>query len=168
MEKTIKTEGPLSQVKGDSGGLTKYGISKSFLEQLTGGPVSAAFVLGLDANDAREIYRTHFWYKPKIHRIPDDKLREIVFDQAVNRSPFSAVLSLQRAINAVTSGTRIEVDGILGPATIDAILAVQEKERLIKEFVLDCQLSYVRIVEAEMYQVKFLRGWLTRAWNYLN
>lgn len=165
-EKTIEAEGPENHVKGDKGGVTKYGISKALLELISGGPVSNSFVLGLTKSDAKEILRKHFWYQPKIHRIYDNKIREIVFDQAVNRSPFSAIVNLQRALKN-TSSPKVEVDGLLGIQTLEAIVEAKDRAALVRQFVLESQLSYVRIVEAQGHQVKFLRGWLSRAWSYL-
>lgn len=162
---TIEREGKPSDVKGDKGGATKYGISQRFLQSISDGPVTSGFVMGLSLSDAKEIYRNHFWYRPKIHKIPSDALRECVFDQGVNRGASIAVMNLQAAVTK-TSGIKLLKDGILGPKTIDAIYHCSDKAALGMAFIKESQLSYARLVEFDPSQAKFIEGWIARTWYY--
>lgn len=158
-------EGYISNDPIDKGGATKYGISKRFLELVTGGPVTTAFVMGLSLSDAKEIYRTHFWYAPKFHRIHDDQMRECVFDQGVNRGTHQAGVMFQTAINSFGL-TKLSVDGSVGPKTIEAFSSLDPfKVRLA--FIKECQLAYARIAKNDPTQLRFLIGWISRSWTYL-
>lgn len=163
--KTIGLEGDPNTVAGDKGGTTKFGISKAFLQSISNGPVTSAFVLTLSYTDAKEIYRVHFWHKPKIHRIPDDQLREIVFDQGVNRGTHDAVCNLQKAIISILK-KNLAIDGVLGPKTIDAIHSLGDMHALVLAFIRESQLAYIRIVKDDVTQLKFLSGWIDRTWKY--
>lgn len=164
--KTIEREGGPNTVEDDKGGTTNYGISQRFLQSVSDGPVTNAFVLGLSYSDALEIYRKYFWYAPKIHKIPSDTLREVVFDQAVNRGPGSTVKNLQAALKAQT-GIPLVGDGIIGQRTIAAVHACEDLDELVMEFVYQCQISYVRICKADPTQLKFIEGWINRTWYYI-
>lgn len=164
-EKTMLNEGIKSNDPLDLGGATKFGISKRFLETVTGGPVTTAYVMGLSFSDAKEIYRVHFWYAPKIHRIHDDEMREAVFDQAVNRGPANAVIQFQTAINRVT-GSDLDLDGAIGALTLEAFLKAESFEVRLA-FIQECHRAYARIAKNNPTQLRFLLGWLDRAWTYI-
>lgn len=164
LEKTLRNEGGTANVTHDKGGTTNHGISKAFLEKLSGGPVSSAYVLSLKMPEVIEIYRSHFWLKPKFQRIPFPALREAVFDQGVNRGPASAVKDLQRAIMKL-SGLPLAIDGDIGPKTLSALEALDE-DALLLSFMRESQMSYLKIVQSDHSQVKFLIGWIARTWTY--
>lgn len=162
--KTLANEGFSSNILHDKGGATKYGISKRFLEGVSGGPVSSSYVMGLTIKDAKDIYRDHFWNKPKICKIPNERIREIVFDQGVNRGPASAIKILQRAVVRMT-GKALAVDGLLGPKTFEVIASL-DGDALRLSFMRECQISYARLAQQDPTQIKFLVGWIDRTWTY--
>lgn len=161
---TIDVEGKPNEVPGDRGGTTKWGISRAFLQSISDGPVTSSFVLGLSYSDAKEIYRNHFWYKPKIHKIPSDRIRHVLFDQAVNRGPNAAIKNLQSAL-IIVSKRNIEADGVIGSQTINAVREF-DSDDLFLSFIQESQLSYVSLVKSDITQLKFLSGWLNRTWKY--
>jgi len=88
----------------DPGGLTKYGISQRSFPDLD--------IRALSEGEAVMIYKVRYWDKCRCSELPGD-LAIIVFDAAVNQGPMAAAKTLQQALG-------VNVDGIIGPATIAA------------------------------------------------
>lgn len=161
--KTMQHEGENSNHPKDSGGATRFGISQKFLQSISKSEVSPTYIYSLTLDDAREIYRTYFWEKTGVWRVKHWLVREALFDQCVNRGQRAAIESLQNTVNRM--GCSLKVDGILGKETAKAVGALPEAG-LLKSFVKDCQLSYVRICQKDETQIVFLSGWINRTWNY--
>lgn len=104
---TVDFEGALSNDPGDSGGITKYGISHASYPTIDIG--------ALTLDQAKAIYRRDYW-RP----IGGDSLPLVVacvvFDAAVNNGVASACRWLQIAVGVVP-------DGIVGPQTLAAVAA---------------------------------------------
>ena len=88
----------------DSGGETKYGISKKAYPNLD--------IPNLTLEQAKSIYKKDYWERCKCAFLPDC-LSVAVFDFAVNSGIKTAIKKLQRALN-------VSVDGIIGNQTIGA------------------------------------------------
>jgi lysozyme family protein len=89
----------------DSGGETKYGISKKAYPYVD--------IPNLTIEQAKEIYKKDYWDRCKCDYLPDC-LSVAVFDFAVNSGTDRAIKYLQMAITGIT------VDGIIGNQTIGA------------------------------------------------
>ena len=85
-----------------------------------------------------------------------DQLKYIYFDMCINMGKKTAVKILQRA--AVSKGKYIDIDGGLGPMTLNAIGSV-EVERVRAYRVK----YYVDIVNSKPEQEKFYYGWFKRS-----
>ena len=94
--------GKLHKVKGDPGGLTKYGISQRAYPDLD--------IAALTLDQARAIYLKDYWRRISADQVPP-WLSIAVFDSAVNQGPSRALRWMQKA-----AGTT--ADGIVGPHTL--------------------------------------------------
>lgn len=107
-------EGDYSNVKTDSGGPTKYGVTHKTLAAHRGVPsVTADQVKALTIEEATEIYRTGYWAQSGGDLLPAG-LDYMAFDFGVNSGPARAVKVLQRVVGVVE-------DGNAGPATLAAV-----------------------------------------------
>lgn len=113
MDAVLLQEGGFSDLPGDSGGPTKYGISTPVLTAWRGHPVSRADVWNLTKDEAAQIYRERYWAKIIGDLLPAGP-DLVAFDCAVNQGPGIAARFLQQAVN-------VTVDGLVGPNTIAAL-----------------------------------------------
>lgn len=147
--KTIAHEGGAryTETAGDTGGATKYGISKRAYPQLD--------IRNLTEDQAREIYRRDYWNLIKGDSIQSQAVAENIFDSAVN-------LGSGRTIRLVQLTLGVAQDGALGQDTL-AALNKADPERFIADFTLAKIARYVGICNKDRTQSKFLLGWLNRA-----
>jgi lysozyme family protein len=123
VEVILDIEGGLVNHPDDPGLLTKWGISlRSFPELGMDG------IINLTRGDAARIYREHYWSKV-CYKMPEF-LRLAVFDAAVHHGPVQAIRLLQRGLNKVQAG--LKVDGIAGPRTLQAINRGKPREVLVQ------------------------------------
>jgi lysozyme family protein len=105
--------------------------------------------------ELEDIYRTMYWNQIRGDSLPVG-LDYCVFDFAVNSGPSRAIKFLQKAINKV--GTRtIKVDGLMGPATLDAATTYPPEELISR--ICDDRLSWVQTLKI---WATFGKGWGTR------
>ena len=88
----------------DSGGETKYGISKKAYPNED--------IKAMTLERAKEIYRNDYWNAVMGDELPE-KLAMAVFDCAVNNGTITAIRALQSMLN-------VEADGKMGPKTLTA------------------------------------------------
>ena len=147
IEEVLKHEGGYVNDPDDAGGETNYGIAKKFNPDVD--------IKNLTKDGAKEIYYNKYWVPSKADKVPD-KLKHIYFDMVVNFGKRGAVKVLQQA--AVAKGHNIEVDGGIGPNTLNAIKNV-EVDRVRAYRVL----KFAKIVLNKESQEKFWLGWFRRA-----
>ncbi len=157
----LSHEGGYVRDPRDPGGETKYGISRRSYPGLD--------IANLTREQAAMIYRCDFWDGPGISRLPRE-LALPVFDAAVNAGSQPAVRWLQDALNAAVETdpglVPLEVDGKLGPATLErarriaasgpALLRLSRARMLLRRI-----RHYLEISERATLR-PFLRGWLGR------
>ena len=129
----------------DTGGETKFGIAKNANPTVD--------IAKLTYSQAKVIYRKNYWDKCRCGELPE-RIATHLFDAAVNHGSTTAIKLLQRAVNASD-------DGVLGPKTIAAIQALPEKQ-VVYFFIQHRRNFYLRIVERNPSQAKFLKGWFNR------
>ena len=147
IEKVLEHEGGYVNDPTDLGGETKYGITKRFYPDVD--------IKNLTIEQAKEIYKKDYWDKNKVESLPQN-LWHIYFDMCVNMGKRTAVKVLQRAAN--NRGKDLEVDGGLGPKTIEALNGV-ELDR-VRAFRVK---YYVDLITTKPEQEKFYLGWFRRA-----
>lgn len=138
----------------DQGGRTQYGISE------TSNPAAWADGKVTEA-EAREIFLAKYVVWPKFHLIPAShlKLQEQLIDFGFNSGPQLAVVKLQALLN-------LKQDGIIGPATLDAV-AKSDPTKINNQLVRARVQMIGRVVQKDLNQVKFLTGLLDRALSFI-
>lgn len=150
--KTILKEGGYVNDPDDSGGETKYGISKNSYPHLD--------IKSLTLEDAEKIYYADYWIKNKCNVI-NSFLAEKIFDLSVNMGCIQAGKIIQRALRSL--GFSLEEDGIIGPLTLSAINK-SEATALMSAIKSEAAGYYRLIASVNSSQQKFLTGWLNRAY----
>lgn len=132
-------------ISGDSGGLTKYGISKNNNPSID--------VQNLNLDEAMEIYFSNYWLASKCNRIVES-IATFYFDVCVNNGLGRAAKFIQVAVGATP-------DGQVGPVTLGLISCARE-DATIKSMASQRANFYNNIVKNNSSQSKFLNGWLIR------
>jgi lysozyme family protein len=148
-------EGGYSNVKTDSGGPTKYGITHKVLAAHRGKKsVTAAEVKSLTLAEATAIYVKSYWTQSGGDVLPVG-LDYAVFDYGVNSGPSQAIKSLQRVVGS-------EIDGHIGEITLQK---VREYSGGIKKLITDYCDERVRFLKTLGGSQGFSangRGWTIR------
>lgn len=140
-EAVIGHEGGYIDDPRDSGGETKFGISKRQYPHLD--------IKNLTLEQAKAIYRADYW-----SRVRGDELSFpaalALFDYAVNSGVETAIRSAQKALD-------LKVDGILGPVTF-ARIDNSEPEDFVAALQAERLLSLIQLTSFST----FGRGWTRR------
>ena len=154
----LRHEGGLVDHPSDPGGLTQMGISMATFKQ------QAKPLLGLDPTpenlkkltqaQAGAIYRACYWNPLHCDDWPLQNLANIVCDHAVNAGLRRGVLLLQEALN----NPSLVKDGVMGPATIQALRASDE----VATYNACKQLRIEYYTALGQRMPMFLKGWLNR------
>lgn len=173
---TALWEGGESDHPADRGGLTKFGVSLKFLQDLAAEsqanrdtldhmgiilPVNRTTVGRLTATQAAGLFRWRFWDKLKLDLIP---LRPavVLYDAAVNSGPSQSVKLAQRGYNhCVTYGQPLVVDGTMGPAT-RAAMKIADTDKCLTAMLDEREKFFQTIVDNKPSQQVFLKGWINR------
>lgn len=102
VEFVLSHEGGYSNDAHDSGGETKFGISKA--------AYPGEDIPNLTRERAKELYHRDYWLKCRCGEFPNG-FDLLLFDAAVNQGPRKAVMLLQKSLG-------IHDDGIVGPVTL--------------------------------------------------
>lgn len=142
----------LTNIKGDHGGLTKYGISQASYPDVD--------ISSLTFDGACVIWERDYWNHYGLSRIESQKIADKVMSYLMNENPYSAVRNIQRAINYC--GGNVVNDGQLGSRTIEAINSLPEGW-LLDRIRIEGVAYYVFKVKVDKSQLEFLEGWCNRA-----
>ena len=164
----LEAEGVFSNNQYDSGGKTKYGITESVWNSYS----QEKPIEDITIEDAIAVYHKRYWDCIYGDDIPDEGLAILLFDSAVNHGVNSAIKLLQEALNATNgNGKRwadINVDGVIGEQTMDAIFLAENLGKLRELFIalyFARGRKYMNIVEKNPTQREFTNGWLKRLFN---
>jgi len=175
MDFVFEHEGVLSDDKEDKGGLTKYGVSMAYLQDLARRkPSLLVEILGTSAITRRvvkEITRTQaalifkwtFWTPYQLDDLPL-ATAFMVYDMNVNHGPGNSIRIAQKGCNRLPSlvSPLLIVDGKMGPKT-RAALRLCACASGIHAIASERLAFYERIVERTPSQRVFIRGWRNRA-----
>jgi lysozyme family protein len=147
--KTLIREGgaTFSNYPDDRGGPTKYGISQKAYPNVD--------IANLTEDQAKDIYKKDYWDRVAGDQIRLQSIAENLFDTAVNMGVISATKLAQMTLD-------VAVDGKLGPATLQALNALDEK-KFLSDFTLAKIARYAAICNHDRTQSKFLLGWINRS-----
>ena len=128
----------------DSGGQTKYGISKKAFPNVN--------VINLTEQQAIDIYKNNFYNVCMIDSINDELLALHVFDFAVNASIGRSVKTLQKIVGSAQ-------DGVIGAKTLSMV----NSGNFSTEFI-QARINFYKSIGVGK-NAKFLKGWLNRVSN---
>lgn len=165
LDTVLESEGGFQNDKEDTGNYrpdgtligTNKGITPKALAAYKGvdaDTITVEDIKSVDDETARAIYKQDYYEGPGINKLPA-YLRESVMDMYINAGP-NAIKILQRKVGA-------KADGILGPATLQAIA----DSDLTKEDYADARIEYyTSIAKSNPKNKKYLKGWIARANKY--
>jgi len=151
----LRVEGGYSDDKNDKGGKTKYGITEEEARDFG----YKGNMQDLTKDFAKNIYLKKYYLGNKLDKVVNDKVALSICDWAVN-SGRNGTKNAQIAINQLTNAN-LDVDGIIGNKTLDALNAV-DPEKFLEVYHNLQRIYYKGKVEADRTQEKFLTGWLNR------
>ncbi len=148
---TLAEEGLFGVDPDDPGGATNYGITIGTLRRWRWpNRVMVDDVRNLTKTEAIEIYRAWYWKAPRIAELPPG-ISFTVFDFGVTAGQSTAIRMMQACIGA-------GADGIIGPKTLGAAIAVNDRAGLIDNLA-HKQEAHYRAISTFW---KFGHGWLAR------
>lgn len=153
IEIVLKHEGGYVNDPLDAGGETNFGISKRSYPNLN--------IKRLTRQEAIDIYKRDFWDKNRLEEIKSDDVATKLLDTIVNIGASPNAKIVQRVCNILT-GSRLNVDGIMGTKTLTLVNTIDE-QKFLEQFRELQELHYRKIVLKNPSQKKFLEGWLVRA-----
>jgi lysozyme family protein len=157
----LENEGGYSADKHDHGGETMFGISTPTLTEYQ---TRFRDLIGKRAHDltlpeAAKVYHQMFW---RFDRVENQRIATKLFDVVVNLGTVNGTKLIQRAVNQSGIATRVQVDGLWGKNTLNAVNYV-DPDILMEEIRDRLHAFYSGIVDRDHTQAVFLRGWLRRA-----
>ncbi len=162
--KTMQNEGGfvLHKVEHDSGGWTFAGISERYNPNWPGWHLVKA---GREDDPqvtqlVMDLYKEKYWDKARLDEVESDLVAYNIFDFGVNAGVGTSVKMAQRIVD-------VTPDGGLGPVTLKAINQCDE-QGFVQAFFIARVARYNAIVARNRTQVKFLHGWLNRAFKTLS
>jgi len=145
----------------DTGGPTKFGITKRTLSDYRGVDCTMQDVQELKAEEAALIYNKLYWQPFDLDSLMNKQsIAVAIFDQAVNRGPAACIRSLERIFGLSPSGKMTD--------TIKKNLDMYPELELVSTFLRDSMEQYILIVKKDARQLVFLLGWTRRIFRLLD
>jgi len=170
----LEFEGKYAHDPRDPGGETYQGVSRRYHPGWPGWAIIDAYktdprfprIIDGDQKLAaliEDFYRREFWEKVKGDHLPA-ALALLVFDTAVNMGVGPAVNMLQKSCNHLQGQPVLDLDGILGPATLTAVQSLKNDapSPLCGEYLHLREQRYQKLAADRPELQKFLKGWLRR------
>jgi lysozyme family protein len=152
----LNREGPeFTDIIGDTGGPTKYGITLKTLQAFMGPkhPMYAADVLHLTMAQASTIYKQVYIIHPGYGALTNTELVEQMIDAGVQHGVEEAIKLLQETL-------KVPVDGVMGPGTIAAANAAQPMQLTL--LYIAANMRYYAFCLKNQREWKFGGGWINR------
>jgi len=154
--KILEKEGfdQVTNDSADSGGLTKWGISKKAFPGYD--------IENLTYEEAKDIYKKYYWAPLGCEYIHSDKIAMELLDFGVNAGPVTAIKCIQRALNLIQYP--VTIDSRMGPATVGKIndAIINYEQALFMGLIGFEFMHYYALVQRDPKQLKFIKGWLAR------
>ena len=169
INKVLEHEGGFVHHPNDPGGATNWGVTKNVYDQYMSAKLGRAYTSSIDEikkmpiDVAIDIYKKLYWDKVQGDKIRKYAIALAIFDQAINRGVSSAVKQAQRVIKKLDpmGFAKISEDGVMGPATLQALNSVAEKP-FIDSYLAESKLFYQNLAQNKPSLQVFLPGWLNR------
>ncbi len=152
----LKHEGLFVNHPSDPGGATNRGITfslfKAYAKALGLLPTIDA-LKSLTEDQAKFIYREHFWQVMRGDEIINQNIADIMFDGFVNMGG--------KAVKLMQKDAGTEADGTIGPATLQAIN--NANARILFHGYKDARIKFYKDLAQKKPKLQvFLNGWLNR------
>ncbi len=157
---TIGNEGSFSNDAADSGGATRWGITRHDASRWYNRPVSVDEMRTFPIETAKEIYSAWYWRPLSCDKILVSGVAVAMFDIGLVRGIGVPPNYAQQICNKY--GAKLAEDGHIGPLTLKAINLINP-DVFIEEFSLKARNGFLAIVARNPTQVVFIKGWLARA-----
>ena len=154
INRILVVEGGFVNNPSDTGGATKFGITKNVYEKFVGHKVSLDEIKNMPIGNAIRIYKESYWDKIRGDDIDSFATAYAIFDQAVNWGPKVAIMRAQKALDMVQTGT-------LSDTFIES-LNMADEETFINDFLNLSSEAYKNLVQTKPSNAVFLSGWLKR------
>lgn len=148
------------EVPGDAGGPTKFGITiydigiREGLNTVKNWTKLRTMVKNLTKDEAIAIYKTKYWNILQADDLPTGIDCSLV-DHGITSGP-------KRAIEIAQKICKVDIDGKLGPKTLEA-LKTQDPKSFVIAFCEGRKEYYTNLVNKKPSNKKFLKGWHNRA-----
>lgn len=107
---------------------TNHGISARFYEDLLGYPPSEAEMRAISKEEARAIYKEHFWDQYRYSQLENQDLANQIFDITVNHGYGNALDLVQKVVPFEASTVTDALNRVKDPIQINNALAQARKE----------------------------------------
>ena len=121
----LKSEGGYVNHPADPGGMTNLGVTKRVWEEWVGHEVTEQDMRNLTPAIIAPMYKAKYWDKVCGDDLPSG-VDYVVFDAAINSGPGRAIKWLQACV-------KVDVDGQIGPHTLNAVTAFSDVD-LISDY----------------------------------
>lgn len=167
LEQSLGIEGDFSDDPADSGGATRFGITEAVARRHG----YAGQMRELPPDTARAIYRADYWDAQSLDAVAvlSWRIAFELFDTGINMGTSQSGEFLQMALNALNRRASdyddVEVDGEIGPQTLDALTAYLGRRGKDGETVLLRALNalqgagYIELAERREKDERFVFGW---------
>lgn len=171
---TFRREGGYSNDPNDFGGETNHGVTHDTLKKYQdkhgglGEGGKRVDVKELTQDQAKAIYKQVYYDDRRIREIKDVATAGHIFDLGLNHAPETGATFVQKAINGAIPGANLQVDGVVGSKTIDALnKATPEQLKAINNAIVrEREAHYRQQVQQNPKQERFLKGWLKRSGEF--
>jgi lysozyme family protein len=157
----LKWEGGYVNHPADPGGATNRGIILSLFKQYAkalGLPPTVDALKTITEDQAKFIYREHFWNAMKGDEINDQQLATMIFDAFVNQG--------YRGLKLAQREAGVETDGNIGPKSIQAFNGAAPA--VLFDGIKDARKEYyIDLADKKPSMAVFLRGWLNRVNSFV-
>ena len=156
----LRMEGGFVHDPDDKGGATNKGvIQKTYDEWRERQSLGWRDVRLITDDEVASIYLEDYWDAGQCGALPWP-VSLAHFDSRVQHRPRQADEILQRAVNQ-DGNQRLLIDGVIGPKTIAAVKR-RDSFGLARLVIIERLFFYMRIVERDRTQAKFLKLWRPR------
>ncbi len=139
---------------------TNRGISAALYSGLMKREVSVMEMKSISEDKAIMIYRKVYWEPIQADKINSQKLANLIFDARVNHG-YTGIKIVQKVINTLGYSPQLQVDGIVGQKTIEAINSIAP--HTLHNGILDGRIQlYHHLAISRPGNERFLNGWLNR------
>ena len=171
LKNTLEKEGLFSNIKGDKGGATKFGI----IESVARSHGYSGLMQDLTIEQAESIYFQDYWTPLKLDMF-DQLISDEMFDTAVNQGTGTAAKYLQTSLNRLNNNQKlykdIVVDGAISQTgeTVQAYNSYMKSHEKYGKTAVTVLLKALTICQGERYnlivdkdntQEMFYFGWLS-------